>query len=119
MCVSGCPVSSFIVILISHPFLPLSLSLTHTSLPLSCLSNSLISSLCLFLSPCQCDLIKAKWGVCHISTGDLLREAVKAGSEVGKKAKGYMDAGKLVPDDVIIDVVKQRLNEKDCMEQGW
>ena len=54
----------------------------------------------------QCELIKEKYGVVHLSTGDMLRAAVAAGTEVGKQAKDFMDAGKLVPDDVIIGVVR-------------
>jgi adenylate kinase len=53
----------------------------------------------------QCELIKEKYGVVHLSTGDMLRAAVAAETEVGKMAKNFMDAGKLVPDDVIIGVV--------------
>ena len=53
----------------------------------------------------QCELIKAKYGVIHLSTGNMLRAAVAAGSEFGTLAKEYMDAGKLVPDEVIISVV--------------
>jgi len=53
----------------------------------------------------QCEMIKEKYGVVHLSTGDMLRAAVAAGTEVGNLAKEYMDAGKLVPDDVIIGVV--------------
>ena len=53
----------------------------------------------------QCELIKEKYGVVHLSTGDMLRAAVAAGTDVGKKAKDFMDAGKLVPDEVIIGVV--------------
>ena len=52
--------------------------------------------------------------VVQISTGDLLRAAVAAGSELGKKAKGYMDAGELVPDKLVIDLLKQRIAEPDC-----
>jgi adenylate kinase len=53
----------------------------------------------------QCEIIKNKYGVIHLSTGDMLRAAVAAGTDVGKAAKEYMDAGKLVPDEVIIGVV--------------
>ncbi len=53
----------------------------------------------------QCELIEEKYGVIHLSTGDMLRAAVAAGTEVGILAKEYMDAGKLVPDEVIISVV--------------
>ena len=53
----------------------------------------------------QCEIIKEKYGVVHLSTGDMLRAAVAAGTEVGKQAKDFMDAGKLVPDEVIIGVV--------------
>ena len=54
-----------------------------------------------------------KYGFAHISTGDMLRAAVKAGTELGKKAKSFMDAGDLVPDDVIIGLVTERLGEPD------
>jgi len=53
----------------------------------------------------QCERIKEKFGVVHLSTGDMLRAAVAAGTDVGKEAKSYMDSGKLVPDSVIIGVV--------------
>lgn len=67
----------------------------------------------------QCEIIQAKYGVVHLSTGDMLRAAVAAQSEVGILAKEYMDAGKLVPDEVIIGVVKDRLAMSDCIENGW
>jgi hypothetical protein len=54
----------------------------------------------------QCEKITAKYGVVHLSTGDMLRAAVAQGTEVGKEAKAYMDAGKLVPDSTIIGVVR-------------
>ena len=54
----------------------------------------------------------------HISTGDILRAAVKNQTELGKKAKGYMDAGDLVPDSLIIDLMDERLREPDC-EKGF
>jgi len=57
----------------------------------------------------QCEIIKERFGVVHLSTGDLLREAVAAGTEVGKKAKKYMDSGKLVPDEIIIAVVSSMM----------
>ncbi len=50
----------------------------------------------------------------QISTGDMLREAVKAGSPMGKEAKGYMDAGKLVPDEVVVGIVAERIAKPDC-----
>jgi adenylate kinase len=53
----------------------------------------------------QCESIKAKYGVVHLSTGDMLRAAVSAGTDVGKRAKEFMDSGRLVPDEVIIGVV--------------
>ena len=53
----------------------------------------------------QCEIIQSKYGVIHLSTGDMLRAAVSAQTTVGVLAKEYMDAGKLVPDEVIIGVV--------------
>lgn len=67
----------------------------------------------------QCEVIKEKFGVVHLSTGDMLRAAVSAGTEIGKMAKDFMDSGKLVPDDVIIGVVKDRLDASDCRDKGW
>ena len=64
----------------------------------------------------QAEAIKGKYPIAHISTGDILRANVKAGTELGKNAKGYMDAGKLVPDEVIIAMVESRLQEPDCKE---
>ncbi len=63
----------------------------------------------------QCELIKAKYGVVHLSTGDMLRAAVSAGTDVGKQAKDYMDSGRLVPDDVIIGVVSFCASIFRCM----
>jgi len=67
----------------------------------------------------QCETIQEKFGVVHLSTGDMLRAAVAAGTDVGKEAKAYMDSGKLVPDSTIIGVVKDRLAEEDCQTKGW
>ena len=57
-----------------------------------------------------------EFGIAHISTGDLLRAAVKAQSELGKQAKAYMDAGQLVPDQLVIDLVKERLAQPDAQK---
>lgn len=59
------------------------------------------------------EIVKQK-GIPQISTGDLLRAAVKEKSELGKKAKEYMDAGKLVPDDLVINLLKERISRDDC-----
>lgn len=67
----------------------------------------------------QCEILKDELGVIHLSTGDILRQAVKDGTPLGLLAKNYMDEGKLVPDDVIIGVVKSRLEEDDCQQCGW
>lgn len=62
----------------------------------------------------QANYIKEKYQIPQISTGDMLRAAVKAGTELGKKAKAVMDSGGLVPDDVIIGLVKERITQPDC-----
>ena len=62
----------------------------------------------------QAEVLVERLGVPQISTGDILRAAVKNGTPVGLKAKAYMDAGDLVPDDVIIGVLKERLTADDC-----
>jgi len=67
----------------------------------------------------QCEIIKKEYGVVHLSTGDMLRAAVSEGTEVGKQAKEFMDAGMLVPDEVIIGVVADRLDQQDCKTDGW
>ncbi len=62
----------------------------------------------------QANYIKEKFNIPQISTGDMLRAHVKAGSELGVKAKAIMDAGGLVSDDIIIGMVKERLTQDDC-----
>ena len=62
----------------------------------------------------QADIIKQKLGIPTISTGNILRAAVKNGTPTGLKAKAFMDAGQLVPDEVIIGVITERLQESDC-----
>ncbi|MBQ8698471.1 MAG: adenylate kinase [Schwartzia sp.] len=59
------------------------------------------------------NLVK-KYGIPHISTGDMFRAAVKEGTELGKKAKACMDAGQLVPDEITIGIVRERLRKPDC-----
>lgn len=66
----------------------------------------------------QAQLLVERLGIPQISTGDMLRAAVAAGSEVGRQAKSYMDAGKLVPDAVVIGVAEERLSRPDA-KQGF
>ena len=62
----------------------------------------------------QAEIISQKLGIPTISTGNILRAAVKNGTPVGLQAKAYMEAGKLVPDEVIIGIIQERLAEADC-----
>jgi adenylate kinase len=62
----------------------------------------------------QAGHIVERYGVPQISTGDMLRAAVKAGTALGREAKGIMDAGQLVPDELIIELVKERVAQDDC-----
>lgn len=64
----------------------------------------------------QAQLLIEEYGIPHISTGDILRAAVKNGTPLGLKAKGFMDAGELVPDDLIIDLMKERLSQDDAQK---
>jgi adenylate kinase len=61
----------------------------------------------------QAKMLAGKYGILHISTGDILRENVSNNTELGKKAKEYMDKGELVPDTVLIDIIKDRLSKPD------
>ena len=70
------------------------------------------------MRPVPARALVEKYGTPHISTGDMLRAAVKEGTELGRKAKTYMDAGELVPDDVIIGLVTERLQNPDT-EKGF
>jgi adenylate kinase len=67
----------------------------------------------------QCTRLARHYVVPHISTGDMFRAAVRQGTEFGKKAKEYMDAGELVPDEVVIGVVGERLNQDDTANRGF
>ena len=62
----------------------------------------------------QAEVICSKLSIPAISTGNMIRAALKSGSELGKKVQSYMDAGELVPDDVVIDIIRERLVEPDC-----
>lgn len=62
----------------------------------------------------QAAILTEKLNVPHISTGDIFRENIKKGTELGKKAKEYMDKGALVPDDVTVGIVKDRISRPDC-----
>ncbi len=62
----------------------------------------------------QATKVCEKYNIPHISTGDILRANIKAGTALGVEAKGYIDKGLLVPDEVVIGLVKQRLTESDC-----
>ena len=78
-----------------------------------------MSSIVLFGPPgagkgTQAQRIMEHTGLPQISTGDMLRAAVMAGTSVGLEAKGYMDRGELVPDDVILALIKERINEPDA-----
>jgi adenylate kinase len=67
----------------------------------------------------QCVRLARHYVIPHISTGDMFRAAVKGGTEFGRKAKEYMDTGELVPDDVVIGVVRERLDQDDTKERGF
>ena len=62
----------------------------------------------------QAKKIAAKYGIPHMSTGDIFRANIKNGTELGKKAKTYMDQGLLVPDELVVDLVVDRVNQDDC-----
>ncbi|MDQ0352439.1 adenylate kinase [Alkalibacillus filiformis] len=62
----------------------------------------------------QAEKIVEKYNIPHISTGDMFRSAIKEGTPLGKEAKSYMDQGDLVPDEVTVGIVKERLSKPDC-----
>jgi adenylate kinase len=64
----------------------------------------------------QAKMIAEKYGIPHISTGDIFRANIKNGTELGKKAKSYMDQGLLVPDELVVDLVVDRVQQDDCTE---
>jgi adenylate kinase len=64
----------------------------------------------------QAQRLASRWGIPQVSTGDMLREARRQGTELGKRAQQYMDAGQLVPDEVVIGLVEERLGRPDARE---
>lgn len=62
----------------------------------------------------QAENISKKYNIPAISTGDMIRAAIKSGSELGKKVQSYINAGHLVPDETVIDIIKERLTKDDC-----
>lgn len=64
----------------------------------------------------QADLICSHYQIPHISTGDIIRQALKTGTELGKQAKGYIEKGLLVPDELVIDIIKERIIKEDCKD---
>lgn len=64
----------------------------------------------------QAKQIAGKFNIPHISTGDIFRANIKGGTELGKKAKAYMDQGALVPDELVVDLVADRIKQNDCKD---
>lgn len=67
----------------------------------------------------QCSRIVEKYGLIHISVGDILRAEIEKGTAAGKKAKSYMDKGDLVPNEVVVGMVRDRLQADDAVNSGW
>ena len=67
----------------------------------------------------QCVRLARHYVIPHISTGDMFRAAVKAGTEFGRRAKEFMDAGELIPDEIVIGVVAERLDQDDTKNRGF
>ena len=64
----------------------------------------------------QAEIISETLRIPTISTGNIIREALKSGTELGRKAKGYMDSGQLVPEDIVIGIIRDRLAQPDCAD---
>jgi len=67
----------------------------------------------------QCKLLSEYYRAPHISTGDILREAVNDGTDFGRKAKEFLDDGKLLPDDIMLGIIEDRLHKPDVLDQGF
>lgn len=63
----------------------------------------------------QATLLAKDLGIAHISTGEMMRAAVNSGNALGQRVKGFLDSGNLVPDDLVIEIIKDRLTQKDCI----
>ncbi|KAJ0235802.1 Adenylate kinase 5 [Hirschfeldia incana] len=115
------PNSSSIVFTVTPRQIPQSFP-TSTSLVRCCVKEPLkvmISGAPASGKGTQCELIVQKFGLVHISTGDLLRAEVSSGTEIGKKAKEFMNSGSLVPDEIVIAMVAGRLSREDAKKHGW
>ena len=66
----------------------------------------------------QANFIQSKLSIPHLSTGDILRQSVKNETDLGSKVKNIMDKGELVSDDLVLDVIKERVSQSDC-DQGF
>jgi len=64
-------------------------------------------------------MLEERLGIVKISAGDMVREAIKSGSEIGKKMKAYSDKGQLAPDELVIEMIKERINKMDCKKKGF
>ncbi len=67
----------------------------------------------------QAKRLEEAFGWVHVSTGDMLRDGVRENTSLGKQAKEYMEKGELVPDEVMVGLVKNRLNREDCLKKGF
>ena len=62
----------------------------------------------------QGENISERYGIPNVSTGNIIRAALRSGAELGKKVKSYMDSGRLVPDEIVVEMLKQRIAQEDC-----
>lgn len=60
------------------------------------------------------EIVSRKYGIPRVSTGEIMREEIKKGTDLGNDVKSYMDSGELVPDELVIDIIKKRISRKDC-----
>ena len=67
----------------------------------------------------QCEMITKQFGLVHLSTGDMLRQAIRDNTPLGEQVKPYVNEGKLVPDHLVIELILNRLQDHDCETRGW